>query len=468
MEVLATAAEGTAPILADECAALGLRVVHVRRDGVVLDLNTTSTARALVQLRVATRLLLALDDVRSGDADDLYNSLRNMDWTHWLDDRHTIAVRATGPLPGSPEAPKRRGRPSRGKGIRTHVFAAQRAKDAICDHLRGRHGARPNVDVDDPDVQIVLRFRGDRCGIYLDISGDAMHRRGYRIDAVDAPLKETLAAALVAVVDWDGTRPLVDPMCGSGTLIIESLMRFLQIAPGMKRDFAIERWPHHGAALSALLEKEREAAQAVATASIAAAKDLQVVAGDFDRAALRATRTHLERVGLTDIVHVVRHNVRRMDTPPANAVVVCNPPYGERIGGKNVTDLYEAMAARWSTFADADVWVLDGHEAFVSHFGYRPRHSWPLRNGKLHVRWHHYRLVEEARLPVAPVASPTPAFSADTSPDSVDTSAVDDDRDSAAPNAVFSAEEVAPSSVVDSSNSPDKLSESALPLDASA
>ncbi|MCO4762237.1 MAG: hypothetical protein KC502_12075 [Myxococcales bacterium] len=398
MEVLATAAEGTAPILADECNDLGLRVVHVRRDGVVLDLNTTSTAKALVHLRVATRLLLALDDVRCRDANDLYGSLKQIDWPRWLDDRHTIAVHATGALPGSPEAPERRGPPARGPAIRNHVFASQRGKDAICDVLRGKFDARPNVDLEDPDVRIVLRFRGDRCGVYLDISGEAMHRRGYRIDAVPAPMKETLAAAAVAIVDWDGTRPLIDPMCGSGTLIIEALMRHLNIAPGLHRDFAIERWPNHGEAVGLLLDKERDAAKEAADAAIANASGLKVIAGDFDRAALRATRTHLERAGLTDLVEVVRHNVRRMDTDLADAVVICNPPYGERIGGSTVTDLYEAMAQRWATLDRADVWVLDGHDDFVSRFGYRPRRSWMLRNGQLHVRWHHFRLTETDRL----------------------------------------------------------------------
>ncbi len=407
MEVLATAAEGTAAILAEECVALGMRVVHVRRDGVVLDLNTTTTSRALVHLRIATHLLLAVEDIRSGDADELYNAVRNLDWTHWLDDRHTIAVRASGALPGSAEAPKRRGRPSRGTGIRTHMFAAQRAKDAICDHLLGRLGARPNIDADDPDVQIVLRFRGDRCGVYLDISGDAMHHRAYRVDAIEEAVSETSAAALVATVGWDGRRPLIDPMCGSGTLIIEALMRHLNIAPGMKRDFPIERWPHHGQAMGLLLEKEREAAQAVATEAIANATGLRVIAGDFDRAALRATRTHLERAGLADLVEVVRHNVRRMDAPADDAVILCNPPVGERIGGREVTDLYEAMGQRWSTFVGADAWVLEGHEGFVRHFGYRPVHTWPLRAGSQELRWHHLRLDDTHRLPAPPITAST-------------------------------------------------------------
>ncbi len=418
MEVLATAAEGTSDVLADECAALGLRVVHVRADGVVLDLNTRSTAKALVHLRVATRLLLAVEDVFSSDAEDLYNSLRKIDWKRWLDERHTIAVHATGPLPGSPEAPTRRGRPSRGGGIRNHVFAAQKAKDAVCDHLRGRLGARPSVDLEDPDVRIVLRFRGDRCGVYLDISGEAMHRRGYRVDTVEAPLKETLAAAIVRMVGWDGTRPLIDPMCGSGTMIIEALSLHLGLAPGMARDFAIERWPHHGEAVSELLEAERVAAQAQAAEAIAKAREagLEVVAGDFDRAALRATRTHLERAGLTDLVHVVRHNARRMDPPPDGSVIVTNPPYGERIGGRDVTALYADLGALWSQFVGLDAFVLDGHDAFVRALGYAPLHSWALRNGPLHVHLRHFQLTEANRL--APLPEPDDAVTdAEASPE---------------------------------------------------
>ncbi|HAN31735.1 MAG TPA: hypothetical protein DCQ06_09085 [Myxococcales bacterium] len=407
MEVLATAAEGTADLLAEECRELGLTIVHVRRDGVVLDLNTKATAKALVHLRIATRLLLAVDDCFSSDAEDLYRSIRQIDWRRWLDDRHTIAIHATGALPGSPEAPSRRGRAPRGPGIKNHVFAAQKAKDAICDQLRNRIGERPSVDLEDPDVRVVLRFRGDRCGVYLDISGEAMHRRGYRVDMVEAPLKETLAAAIVRAANWDGKCPLLDPMCGSGTLIIEAVMLHLGIAPGAMRDFAIERWPHHGQSLQALLEKEREQAQHDAKEAIANAQLPSVVAADFDRTALRATRTHLERVGLDKLVEVSRVNARRMDAPPAGTMIVTNPPYGERIGGKDVTDLYRDLSHHWAPFEDLDLHILDGHEGFIGAFGYQPVEELALRNGPLHVRLLHLRMDESFKLQDPPVANPT-------------------------------------------------------------
>ncbi len=396
MHLLATAARGTADLVAAECRELGLRVVETRSDGVVIDCEPEDAAKALVRLRVATRLLLLLCEVRSGDADELYAAISALHWPDWLDGRHTISVHCTGALPGSPEAPRPAKRPPRdSKPIKNHVFAAQRVKDAVCDRLRKRYGERPSVDLDDPDVHVVVRFAGDVASVALDLCGEPLHRRGYRVAEAEAPLKETLAAAMAMESGWDGTRPLLDPMCGSGTLLIEAVLAVLGVAPSGRRDFAVERWPWHGAALGALLDVERDRAIAEGDAAIEAARrdgHLDVLGLDFDRGAVRIARIQVERAGLAGIIRLERGDARRLEPPPRGTVVLCNPPYGVRIGGRETEELYRELGATMATWTEVDAFLVDGHAEFAEAFGLPSVSSRPLMNGALPIALRHFRL----------------------------------------------------------------------------
>ncbi len=390
MELLATAATGTAGFVATECRRLGLQPLAVRSDGVLLDLEPAQAAHALVHLRVATRLLLLLDDIECPDADAFYESLSRLFWPDWLDDRHTLAVRCSGALPGSPEAPP--GRRSHGPPIANHVFASQRAKDAICDRLRQRYGARPSVDLDDPDVTVHVRFAGDRATVALDLCGEPLHQRGYRVAEAEAPIKEHLAAAIAIGSGWDGGGPLLDPLCGSGTLLIEAVLNHLSIAPGRRRDFAVERWPWHGPLFGKLLDEAREAAQVHATAAVAGAGGLDVLGLDFDRGAVRTAKIQVQRAGLADLIRVERGDARRLEAPPPGTVILTNPPYGVRLlaGGDNVA-LYRELGQRFATFEGVDLHIVDGHEAFLGAFGATPLESLTMRNGALPISLRHMR-----------------------------------------------------------------------------
>lgn len=382
MKILALAARGTLPLVAAECRQLGLRILHEGPEGVDLDLDEAQLAKALVHLRIATRLLVRLTTFAARDADSLYQGASEVDWGRWLDARSTFAVHASGDI--VPSEPGRR-------GLDNTVFVALRVKDALCDQLVRRLGRRPDVAREDPEVRIVARGHRGRWSLFLDASEPALHERGIRKAQGPAPLKETLAAAVVEKARWDGTGRLHDPMCGAGTLVIEALGRALDIAPGCTRWFGIERWPHHGEAMTRRLDQVR--GEAVAHAKVALQRrDLDVVASDIDPRSLDATRANLKEAGLERMVRVVQADACRIERPPPGSTLLANPPYGERIGGDDVVQLYEAMGRHWRTFSGCEAWILDGHEGFRAAFGLEPTQNLPLFNGPLPVTLRLYHL----------------------------------------------------------------------------
>lgn len=390
MHLLATAARGTADLVADDCQRLGLNVVDVRRDGVILRCEPEDAARALVHMRVATRLLLLLADIDCPDADTLYASLSKLCWADWLDDRHTIAVYCSGVLPGAAEGPGRK-RGQGGNGLGNPIAASMRAKDAICDRLRRRYGGRPSVDLDDPDVHIHIRFAGDRATVALDLCGLPLHRRGYRVAEAEDAVRENVAAAMAMASGWDGTRPLLDPLCGSATLLIEAVSNALRLAPGARRDFAVERWPWHGDVMGKLLDQERAAALAHEEAALASATKLDVLGLDFDRGAVRTATIQIRRAGMSEVIRVERGDARAVEAP-AGTVIVTSPPVATAPGGRDVEQLYRELGAHWGGFVGVDAFVFDGHPGFAAAFDLPSTGALTLANGKQPLQLRRYRL----------------------------------------------------------------------------
>lgn len=376
MRVLATASAGTARLLAEECGDLGLRPRKVRAHGVELDLDWPEVARALLHLRIAQRVLVFLHQFPCGGGSSLYDGALQVRWADWLDAGQRIAVSASGRLPS---------KVARGDSpIRTHVFACQRVKDAICDQLRDATGERPSVDLDDPDVRIVARFSGDACSLWLDPGGAALHRRGYRAQAGAAPLRETLAAAVVRASGWNGERPLRDLLCGSGTVLIEAVSVALELAPGRDRAFAAERWRHQGHELAGLIASERSAAVDAAHATLASAK-LDVLGQDVDSGVLRLADANVRRAGLQRHIQLRAGDACRGPAPAPGTVLISNLPYGERLGGDDVTTLYRELGRHWAGFPGCEAHLLVGHEDFERAFGLRWSGHLALTNGSLPV-----------------------------------------------------------------------------------
>ncbi|GEJ55837.1 THUMP domain-containing class I SAM-dependent RNA methyltransferase [Anaeromyxobacter diazotrophicus] len=316
MKYFATCAKGTEGALRRELSALRLHAVRGEQGGVSFEGKLEAGLAACLHSRVAMRVLLELARFPAGDAASLYDGARAVDWSAWLTTRTTLAVEST----------------LRDSGLTHSGYAALKVKDAVVDALRDKLGARPDVDPKDPDVRIVLHVAGDEATLSLDLAGEPLHRRGYRSGMTPAPLKETLAAAVLALGGVDRERPFIDPMCGSGTLAIEHALAARRIAPGLGRPFGFQRWPAYRGALQSTWDRMKEEARRAALPAAPA----PIVARDLFTKALDAARKNAAAAGVLADLRFERGDVRDLAPEPGMApgTLCMNPPYGERLMGK--------------------------------------------------------------------------------------------------------------------------------------
>ncbi|MDZ7754334.1 MAG: bifunctional 23S rRNA (guanine(2069)-N(7))-methyltransferase RlmK/23S rRNA (guanine(2445)-N(2))-methyltransferase RlmL [Gammaproteobacteria bacterium] len=364
--------KGVEPAVMRELEQLG--VVGARRvaAGALFTGDLSTAYRVCLWSRVASRVYLNLEDFRVRDADEIYEAVKSMPWQDHLRAEGTLAVSFKG----------------MGSGIRHTHFGAQRVKDGVVDHLRELTGARPTVDLERPDVQLSAVLKGERLSIGLDLVGRPLHRRGYRERLVPAPLKENLAAALLLLADWprlaaEGA-PLADPMCGSGTFLIEGAMMAADVAPGLGRErFGFEGWLGHDPEVWSRL-----CAEAADRRAAGAGRVPGLHGGDSDAAAVEATRINAGRAGFGDDISV--STVAVADFAPAGVgpgLLVTNPPYGHRLHGGDARAVYGELERRLGQrFADWRLAVLYPDEVPATlELGRRCR-DWPVYNGALPCR----------------------------------------------------------------------------------
>lgn len=351
----ATAAKGTEVVLRDELRRRRFRKIRADRGGVHFEGELSHAYRACLELRTAMRVLEELATFPAPNGDALYEGVRRIDFAPLVRSDGTLAVRA-----------------SVGSSALTHTqFVAQRVKDAIVDRIRERTGVRPDVDRDDPDLGVFVRVQKDVATIYADLSGQPLHLRGFRASAGAAPIKETLAAALLAWAGFDGSTGFVDPLAGSGTIAIEAACIGANIAAGIAIErFGFERYPRFDATA-----KERVASLR-AELRAAARPHGDVVARDVDPRALADARANAARAGVQ--LRVEQGRVEDMERGLAGRVLVTNPPYGVRLGG-DTTSIARALGA----LQGGRVGIITPDPAFSSAIRPRPTHHHEVMNGDI-------------------------------------------------------------------------------------
>ncbi len=359
--LFATAARGTEGAVRDELRELGFRGVRADRGGVHFGRSLDEGFRATLELRTALRVLLRLASFDAPSEDALYDGVQGVDWSPFLTPRHTLAVRSF----------------CRGSRLTHTQYIAQKTKDAVVDQLRARTGARPSVDRDDPDVDLFVHLVDDHATIYADLSGGSLHKRGWRSHPGKAPLKESLAAAVLRLSGWDRASPLVDPMCGSGTLAIEAALWARRVSPGLQRGrFGFERWASHDAAASRRVSDLRAEARARVLT------DAPPIAGsDIDPDALAGAEKNAAAAGVS--VRWSRASLTSLTSSHPPATVVTNPPYGERVAvGEDVA----AGLAHVATLPGHRVVVLAGAPSTVQRIRIRPSKTLVVMNGDIECR----------------------------------------------------------------------------------
>ena len=383
LRFFAVCANGIEPLLADELRALGAADVRETRAGASFAGGLATAYRICLWSRLASRVLLPLARFPAPAADALYEGARSIPWGEHLTPDGTLAVDAV----------------VADSSITHSHYAALRVKDAIVDRLRAECGRRPSIDTAQPDVRVNLYLRDDEATLSIDLAGDSLHRRGYRTQATAAPLKETLAAAVLIRAGWPALAahgaPLVDPMCGSGTLVLEAALMAADVAPGLFRTrFGFERWLGHNAAAWARLRAEAEARRAAGSIR------LPFLAGtDQDPRAIEFARKNLARTGLDP--SRVRFAVRALGEcteldASGPGLVVTNPPYGERLGeaaalGALYEQLGETLKRCYRGWRAA---VLTGNPALGQRLGLRAHRLHTLYNGAIACKLLHFEVSE--------------------------------------------------------------------------
>jgi 23S rRNA G2445 N2-methylase RlmL len=367
LRLVATCARGTEGAVRKELVGLGLRHARGSRGAVSFEGRMEDAMRACLWSRTAMRILAPLSSFPAPDADALYAGVRSVDWTEWLTERTTLAVDATGTAPGL-----------------THTgFVALKVKDGVVDTLRDRLGGRPDVDVKDPDVRIVVHLSRGQAELSLDLSGAPLYRRGYRTSVADAPLKETLAASILALGGADPGQPFLDPLCGSGTLAVEQALAARRIAPGLGRAFGFQRWPRYRGEWQSAWDRMKEEARA-ATLPRAPAP---IRASDRDEEALDAARRNARAAGVEADVEILRADARAAEPFAERGTLCTNPPYGERIGGQplQLAGFYRGLSEAFRRFHGWRLLLLSGNPLLERNLGLRPEWTHRLWNGPLEV-----------------------------------------------------------------------------------
>ena len=370
-ELIAKTFMGLEPVLAKELAQLGASDVQVGRRMVSFMGDKELMYRANFQLHTAIRILKPIKHFKALSADDVYDGVKDIDWSEYIGLEKTFAVDS---VVFSEE-------------FRHSKFVAYKVKDAIVDQFRERTGKRPNISISNPDIRLHIHIAEDKCTLCLDSSGESLHRRGYRQESVEAPLNEVLAAGMILMTGWQGDCDFIDPMCGSGTLLIEAALIAHNMAPGLfRKEYAFEKWPDFDADLFDKIynddSQEREFHH-------------HIYGYDIDIKAVNTARLNAKAAGLTSDITIEEQDFKDFVKPREKSIIVCNPPYGERISTPDLLGTYKMIGERLKhQFTGNDAWILSYREECFEQIGLKPSIKIPLFNGSLECEFRKYQMFD--------------------------------------------------------------------------
>lgn len=368
----ATCPRGLESVLAQELTALSAADILATDGGVGFSGPWSVCYAANLESRVASRILWQVHAGTYRNEEDIYSSVRALPWHTWFGPRHTIRV----------------GIAAIRSPLKSLDFATLRIKDAVCDAFRTHSGQRPDVDTRNPDVRIQAFLAARDFTLYLDTSGEALFKRGWRREGGTAPLRENLAAGILRLTGWDGVTPLLDPMCGSGTFLCEAALIALDRAPGLERAFAFEKLAQYDAPT---WQRLREAA----LARVKPVTALPIHGADRYGDVLKLARANLAALGLEQAIGLKQVNVLELKAPADAGILVANPPYGVRLAEQN------EMAGFYPQLGDALKQKFSGWTAYLftadlrlaKLIGLKASRRTPLFNGALECRLFEYRLI---------------------------------------------------------------------------
>ena len=372
-QMLAKTFKGLEEVLAKELVELGANNVQIERRAVSFTGDKRMLYMANFCLRTASRILVPIAQFKAKHTDDIYEQVKQIDWSEYMTTKMTFQIDAT----------------VYSDHFRHSQFVTYRVKDAIVDWWMERGGVRPSVKLTNPDLYLNVHIGGDIVTVSLDSSGESLHKRGYRVANTQAPINEALAAGMLLLAGWQGQGDFYDPMCGSGTLLIEAALIARNIAPGIyRKGFAFEKWANFDADLFEDVysddSREREFTH-------------KIYGSDAGFYAMQTAMKNVESAGLQRDIEVKQIRVQELrlaDKDTDGALVMINPPYGERLAqDKDVMNLYKDMGtALKHQFSGAAAWIISSNDEALKCIGLRPAKRVRLVNGDLDCWFNQYVL----------------------------------------------------------------------------
>src|SRR5574344_319290 len=370
-ELIAKTFMGLEPVLAQELTQLGANNVQIGRRMVSFTGDKEMMYRANFQLHTAIKVLKPIARFKARSAEEMYEEVKKIDWSKYLDNKKTFSVDSV----------------VYSEEFRNSRFVTYKMKDAIVDFFREKTGTRPNISVSNPDIRLNIHIAEDDATLSLDSSGESLHRRGYRQETVEAPLNEVLAAGMILMTGWNADCDFIDPMCGSGTLLIEAALIAQNMSPGIfRKEFAFEKWPDFDQDLFDTIynddSQEREFKH-------------HIYGYDIDIKAVNTARQNIKAAGLSSIISVEEGDFKNFKQPKEKGIIVMNPPYGERISTPNLLGTYKMIGETLKhQFTGNEAWVLSYREECFQQIGLKPSIKIPLFNGSLECEFRKYAMFQ--------------------------------------------------------------------------
>ncbi len=377
MDILIKTFKGLEEVLGAELVALGANNVQLERRAVRCTGDKAFLYRANLCLRTAIRVLVPIASFSAKDADELYKQAKALDWSRYMTSHTTFAIDAT----------------VYSDAFRNSQFVMYRLKDAIADYWNEKAGQRPNVKVTDPDLRLNIHVSQQKVTISLDSSGESLHKRGYRVATTEAPINEVLAAGMLLMAGWKGQSDFYDPMCGSGTLLIEAALIAKNIAPGIFRtSFGFEKWTDFDADLWSEIYNDDSAERPF---------EHTIYGSDASFYAIQQAQKNCKAAGMQKYIQLRQLRMEEIKNDEAirqgkmkGAMVMMNPPYGERLASnKDMEVLYGAIGSTLKhQFTGATAWIISSNDAAMKCIGLKPSKKMRLLNGELDCQFNRYDL----------------------------------------------------------------------------
>lgn len=370
-EMIAKTFQGLEEVLAEELTELGANNIQIGRRMVSFTGDKEMLYRANFCLRTATRILKPIAHFKANNPDDVYEAVKGIRWEDYLTLQTTFSVDTV----------------VYSEEFRHSKFVAYKVKDAIVDYFREKQGDRPNISITQPDIRLNMHIAGYECTLSLDSSGDSLHLRGYRVASCTAPINEVLAAGLIKLTGWKADCDLIDPFCGSGTIAIEAALIARNIWPGIfRKSYAFEKWRDFDAELFENIYNDDSQERTFG---------YKIIASDINLPTLEGAKRNAQSAGVSDVIEFRHLDFHQFKQPESPAIIVTNPPYGERLTPPNILELYQTIGERLKhEFKGGDAWIICSKEECFDNVGLRPSLKLQLYNGSLDCEFRKYQVFD--------------------------------------------------------------------------